>query len=146
MMTGEGKTLTATMPLYLNALTGKPTHLVTVNDYLCKRDCEWVGSILRWLGLTTGVFTNVTPQHMRKTMYKYDVVYGTASEFGFDYLRDNSMAAVLKMTGQRGFFFAIIDEIDSILIDEARTPLIILGRHPRAFKCMLSSKMVFPSS
>ena len=93
MMTGEGKTLTAVMPLYLNALTGKPVHLVTVNDYLAQRDCQWVGTVFRWLGLTTGALTNETPQEQRKELYKADIVYGTASEFGFDYLRDNSMAA-----------------------------------------------------
>lgn len=130
MQTGEGKTLTATLPLYLNALSGKAVHLVTVNDYLVKRDVAWVGAILRWLGLTTGIVTNDTPQHERKKMYAADVVYGTASEFGFDYLRDNSMAQSRQEQVQRGHFFAIIDEIDSILIDEARTPLIISGPAP----------------
>src|ERR1700733_9491846 len=121
MMTGEGKTLTASLPLYLNALTGKPVHLVTVNDYLAKRDCEWVGSVLRWLGLTTGSLTNEVPQEQRKDIYLCDVVYGTASEFGFDYLRDNSMASRKEEQVQRGYYYAIIDEVDSILIDEART-------------------------
>ncbi len=130
MQTGEGKTLTAVLPLYLNALTGKPVHLVTVNDYLCQRDCQWVGTILRWLGLTTGVLTNETPQEARKSIYTSDVVYGTASEFGFDYLRDNSMASSKNEQVQRGYFYAIIDEADSILIDEARTPLIISGPVP----------------
>lgn len=130
MHTGEGKTLTAVMPLYLNALTGKPVHLVTVNDYLAQRDMEWVGTILRWLGLKTGVLTNATPQEQRKAVYESDVVYGTASEFGFDYLRDNSMASSKKDQVQRGYFYAIIDEADSILIDEARTPLIISGPVP----------------
>lgn len=130
METGEGKTLTAVMPLYLNALSGKPVHLVTVNDYLAKRDCEWVGSILRWLGLTTGSLTNDIPTDVRKKIYAADVVYGTASEFGFDYLRDNSMATSESEQVQRGFNFAIIDEVDSILIDEARTPLIISGPVP----------------
>jgi len=130
MMTGEGKTLTAVLPLYLNALSGKPVHLVTVNDYLAERDCQWVGTILRWLGLTTGVVTGDTPIEKRKEVYAADVVYGTASEFGFDYLRDNSMAQTADMLVQRGFFFAIIDEADSILIDEARTPLIISGPVP----------------
>ncbi|MCB1180459.1 MAG: preprotein translocase subunit SecA [Chlamydiia bacterium] len=132
MQTGEGKTLTATMPLYLNALSGKPVHLVTVNDYLAGRDCSWVGSILRWLGLTTGVLTNETPGHQRRSIYQCDVVYGTASEFGFDYLRDNSMSVTKEDQVQRGFFFAIVDEIDSILIDEARTPLIISGPTPQS--------------
>lgn len=134
MQTGEGKTLTATMPLYLNALAGKAVHLVTVNDYLANRDCQWVGSVLRWLGLTTGVLTNETPQHVRKAVYQNDVVYGTASEFGFDYLRDNSMANLAEEQVQRGYFFSIVDEIDSILIDEARTPLIISGPTPKSFQ------------
>lgn len=127
MMTGEGKTLTAVLPLYLNALTGKPTHLVTVNDYLAQRDCQWVGTIFRWLNLTTGSLTNATPQEERKDVYQCDIVYGTASEFGFDYLRDNSMATSKTQQVQRGYYYAIIDEVDSILIDEARTPLIISG-------------------
>ncbi|MCE2983366.1 MAG: preprotein translocase subunit SecA [Parachlamydia sp.] len=130
MHTGEGKTLTAVMPLYLNALTGKPVHLVTVNDYLAQRDCEWVGTVLRWLGLTTGALTNSVPLEKRREIYECDVVYGTASEFGFDYLRDNSMAMSKLDQVQRGFYFAIIDEVDSILIDEARTPLIISGPVP----------------
>jgi preprotein translocase subunit SecA len=130
MMTGEGKTLTASLPLYLNALTGKPVHLVTVNDYLAQRDCQWVGTIFRWLGLTTGSLTNDTPQDQRKELYKADIVYGTASEFGFDYLRDNSIATYKEQQVQRGYYFAIIDEVDSILIDEARTPLIISGPTP----------------
>lgn len=127
MHTGEGKTLTASMPLYLNALTGKPTHLVTVNDYLAQRDCDWIGAIFRFLGLTVSALTNGTPHHMRKQVYSSDVVYGTASEFGFDYLRDNSMVQSKQDQCQRGHYFAIVDEIDSILIDEARTPLIISG-------------------
>lgn len=127
MMTGEGKTLTASMPLYLNALTGKPVHLVTVNDYLAQRDCEWIGSIFRWLGLRVEALTNAAPQFKRKQIYEADIVYGTASEFGFDYLRDNSMAQSADDQCQRGHYFAIIDEVDSILIDEARTPLIISG-------------------
>lgn len=130
MQTGEGKTLTAVMALYLNALTGKPVHLVTVNDYLAQRDCQWVGSILRWLGLTTGSLTNDTPMEERAQVYACDVVYGTASEFGFDYLRDNSIATTKNEQVQRGYFFAIIDEVDSILVDEARTPLIISGPSP----------------
>lgn len=127
MMTGEGKTLTAVMPLYLNALTGKPVHLVTVNDYLAQRDCEWIGSIFRWLGLRVEALTNATPHFKRKEVYEADIIYGTASEFGFDYLRDNSMAQSAEDQCQRGHYFAIIDEVDSILIDEARTPLIISG-------------------
>jgi preprotein translocase subunit SecA len=127
MQTGEGKTLTASMPLYLNALTKKPVHLVTVNDYLAERDCQWIGTIFRWLGLSVESLTNATPPHKRKSVYASDVVYGTCSEFGFDYLRDNSMAQNKDEQSQRGYFFAIIDEVDSILIDEARTPLIISG-------------------
>ncbi len=134
MQTGEGKTLTATLPLYLNALTGRPVHLVTVNDYLAERDCQWTGSILRWLGLKTGALTNATPPEKRKEIYECDVVYGTASEFGFDYLRDNSMAASKEQQVQRGYYFAIIDEVDSILIDEARTPLIISGPAPQSYQ------------
>ena len=130
MQTGEGKTLTAVLPLYLNALDGKPVHLVTVNDYLASRDCQWVGTILRWLGLTTGALTNDTAMEDRKSIYLSDVVYGTASEFGFDYLRDNSMATRKEEQSQRGYYFAIIDEVDSILVDEARTPLIISGPVP----------------
>lgn len=127
MQTGEGKTLTAAMPLYLNALSQKPVHLVTVNDYLAKRDCEWIGSIFKKLGLTVSALIGQTPPHERKQTYAADIVYGTSSEFGFDYLRDNSMAHHQSEQCQRGYFFAIIDEIDSILIDEARTPLIISG-------------------
>ncbi len=127
MQTGEGKTITASMPLYLNALSGKSTHLVTVNDYLAKRDCEWIGTIYRYLGLTIQALTNDTPMEKRKEIYEADIVYGTASEFGFDYLRDNSMVHSAKDQCQRDYFFAIIDEVDSILIDEARTPLIISG-------------------
>jgi len=127
MQTGEGKTLTASMPLYLRALTGKPVHLITVNDYLAKRDCEWVGSIFRRLGLTVAYLTNDVSPFQRKEVYVSDIVYGTASEFGFDYLRDNSMAMRKTEQVQRGHYFAMIDEIDSILIDEARTPLIISG-------------------
>jgi preprotein translocase subunit SecA len=127
MQTGEGKTLTAAMPLFLNALTGKPVHLVTVNDYLATRDCEWIGTIYRWFGLSVKALTNGIPPHERKGIYEADIVYGTASEFGFDYLRDNSMAHSLEEQCQRGFYYAIIDEVDSILVDEARTPLIISG-------------------
>lgn len=127
MQTGEGKTLTASMPLYLYALTGKAVHLVTVNDYLAKRDCEWIGSVFRFLGLSVASLGNETPPHKRKEIYSADIVYGTASEFGFDYLRDNSMASRKTEQVQRGHYFAIVDEVDSILIDEARTPLIISG-------------------
>lgn len=127
MQTGEGKTLTAAMPLYLNALSGKPVHLITVNDYLAKRDCEWIGAVFRWLGLSAKSLTSESSPNERSDIYEADIVYGTASEFGFDYLRDNSMAQSATEQCQRGQFFAIVDEIDSILIDEARTPLIISG-------------------
>lgn len=132
MQTGEGKTLTASMPLYLHALTGKPVHLVTVNDYLAKRDCEWIGSVFRKLGMTVSYLTNDVPPHKRKEVYACDIVYGTASEFGFDYLRDHSMAMHQSEQVQRGHYFAMVDEIDSILIDEARTPLIISGPVPES--------------
>lgn len=126
MQTGEGKTLTATMPLYFNALWQK-THLVTVNDYLAQRDCEWTGHVLRELGITTGFLANAQSPQERAAIYRCDVVYGTASEFGFDYLRDNSMAQRKEHQVQISHDFVIIDESDSILIDEARTPLIISG-------------------
>jgi preprotein translocase subunit SecA len=127
MQTGEGKTLTAAMPLYLRALSGKSVHIVTVNDYLAKRDCEWIGTIYTRLGLTTGVLQQNMGHNERKDIYHADIVYGTASEFGFDYLRDNSMAMNTDEQVQRGHYFALVDEVDSILIDEARTPLIISG-------------------
>ncbi len=127
MQTGEGKTLTASMPLYLNALSGLPVHIVTVNDYLAKRDCEWNGEVFRFLGLKVDALSGDLPPFAKKAIYQNDIVYGTASEFGFDYLRDNSMAQSKNEQCQRGYFFAIIDEVDSILIDEARTPLIISG-------------------
>jgi preprotein translocase subunit SecA len=126
MATGEGKTLVATLPIYLNALTGKGVHLVTVNDYLARRDSEWMGEIFRFLGLTVGcIQTNMDPAR-RREMYACDITYGTNNEFGFDFLRDN-MAVRPEYRVQRGFHFAIVDEVDSVLIDEARTPLIISG-------------------
>ena len=134
MQTGEGKTLTASLPLYLNALTGKPVHLVTVNDYLVKRDSDWIGAIFNFLGLNVAALTSQVPVHSRKEVYEADIVYGTASEFGFDYLRDNSMAQNAFDECQRGHYFAIVDEIDSILIDEARTPLIISGPSATSFQ------------
>ncbi|NGX34338.1 MAG: Protein translocase subunit SecA [Candidatus Anoxychlamydiales bacterium] len=132
MQTGEGKTLTASMPLYLNALTSKATHLVTVNDYLAKRDSDWIGTVFKKLNLTIASLTNDVEPHDRKNIYAADIVYGTASEFGFDYLRDNSMATTKDEQVQRKPYFAIIDETDSILIDEARTPLIISGPAPES--------------
>jgi preprotein translocase subunit SecA len=127
MATGEGKTLVATLPLYLNALGGRGAHLVTVNDYLARRDAEWVGEIFRFLGLTVGVIQHDQSPDVRRAQYACDITYGTNSEFGFDYLRDNGMATTREQQVQRGHYFAIVDEVDSILIDEARTPLIISG-------------------
>jgi preprotein translocase subunit SecA len=126
MKTGEGKTLVATMPLYLNALEGGGVHLVTVNDYLAKRDAEWMGPVYEKLGMRAGYIRNMMPFGERKAAYEADIIYGTNSEFGFDYLRDN-MATSLEGTVQRSHAYAIVDEVDSILIDEARTPLIISG-------------------
>ncbi len=127
MQTGEGKTLVATLPVYLNALTGLGVHVVTVNDYLAKRDSEWMGSLFRFLGLTVGTIQNQMPPWERRAEYTCDITYGTNAEFGFDYLRDNGMASTKDEQVQRGHYLAIIDEVDSILIDEARTPLIISG-------------------
>src|SRR5215217_893552 len=133
MKTGEGKTLVATMPLYLNALTGGNIHLVTVNDYLAKRDTEWMSPVYEALGMRAGYIRNMMPFDERKAAYEADITYGTNSEFGFDYLRDN-MATSLEATVQRGHSYAIVDEVDSILIDEARTPLIISGEPETAAK------------
>lgn len=127
MKTGEGKTLVATLPVYLNALTGKGVHIVTVNDYLAKRDMEWMGKLYNFLGLTTGVIIHDLQDYERKENYDADITYGTNNEFGFDYLRDN-MVTYKKNMVQRPLNFAIVDEVDSILIDEARTPLIISGQ------------------
>ncbi|HEY1434493.1 MAG TPA: preprotein translocase subunit SecA, partial [Thermoanaerobaculia bacterium] len=126
MKTGEGKTLVATMPGYLNALAGRGVHVVTVNDYLARRDAEWMGRIYKFLGLTVGCIQNNLLDEDRKAAYASDVTYGTNNEFGFDYLRDN-MKFELENMVQRGHVYAIVDEVDSILIDEARTPLIISG-------------------
>ncbi|MDQ0290002.1 preprotein translocase subunit SecA [Oligosphaera ethanolica] len=127
MATGEGKTLVAVMPLYLNALSGRNVQLVTVNDYLARRDSDWMGHVLKWLGLTVGCIQNEMTPAQRREQYACDVTYGTNSEFGFDYLRDMGMAMSRDEMVQRDHFYAIVDEIDSILIDEARTPLIIAG-------------------
>src|SRR6266540_6955053 len=126
MKTGEGKTFVAVQPLYLNALSGKSAHLVTVNDYLAKRDPEWTRPVWEALGMRASFIQNMMPFDERREAYEADVVYGTNSEFGFDYLRDN-MAVSLDGLVQRGHDYAIVDEVDSILIDEARTPLIISG-------------------
>src|SRR5687767_14126453 len=126
MKTGEGKTLVATLPVYLNALTGRGVHVVTVNDYLARRDSEWMGRVYKFLGLSVGVIQNPHGDRERQEAYRCDVTYGTNNEFGFDYLRDN-MKFDLEAMVQRDPAFAIVDEVDSILIDEARTPLIISG-------------------
>ncbi len=126
MKTGEGKTLVATLPLYLNALAGVNVHLVTVNDYLARRDASWMSPVYEALGISVGVIQAMMPEDERRAAYKSDITYGTNSEFGFDYLRDN-MAPTVEWTVQNGHWFAIVDEVDSILIDEARTPLIISG-------------------
>ena len=127
MRTGEGKTLVSTLPAYLNALTGKSVHVVTVNDYLAKRDAEWMGKVHKFMGLTVGVVVPGMSDDEKREAYKCDIVYGTNNEFGFDYLRDNLKTDLSKMV-QRDLTFAIVDEVDSILIDEARTPLIISGQ------------------
>ena len=127
MKTGEGKTLVATLPAYLNALAGKGVHIVTVNDYLAKRDSEWMGKVYRFMGLTVGLVIHGVMGQDKKAAYDADITYGTNNEFGFDYLRDN-MAIYSQELVQRGHYFAIVDEVDSILIDEARTPLIISGQ------------------
>ncbi len=126
MRTGEGKTLVATMPVYLNAISGKGVHVVTVNDYLAQRDAGWMGRVYNFLGLSVGCIIGNMPDDARRAAYAADITYGTNNEFGFDYLRDN-MKYRLDMMVQRPFNFAIVDEVDSILIDEARTPLIISG-------------------
>ena len=127
MRTGEGKTLVATLPAYLNALEGKGVHIVTVNDYLAKRDSEWMGKVYRYLGLTVGLIVHGLNNDQRRAAYNCDITYGTNNELGFDYLRDN-MVIYKEQKVQRDFRYAIVDEVDSILIDEARTPLIISGQ------------------
>src|SRR5574344_1504657 len=148
MRTGEGKTLVATLPAYLNALTGKGVHVITVNDYLAKRDSEWMGKIYKFLGLTVGVILSNQERGLddferKKAAYACDITYGTNNEFGFDYLRDN-MAGSLDMLVQRPYNFAIIDEVDSILIDEARTPLIISGRLEQSAQMYQTMSKVAP--
>src|SRR3954465_10779283 len=133
MKTGEGKTLTATLAVFLNSLAGDAVHLVTVNDYLARRDAEWMKPLYDALGVSVGVIQSQMDPETRRQMYAADVTYGTNSEFGFDYLRDN-MAPTLEHTVQPGHEFAIVDEVDNILIDEARTPLIISGAPEQAAK------------
>ena len=127
MRTGEGKTLVATLPTYLNALTGEGVHVVTVNDYLARRDSEWMGKLYRYLGLSVGLIAHSLEKKERQAAYAADITYGTNNELGFDYLRDN-MVVYKSEKVQRGHAFAVVDEVDSILIDEARTPLIISGQ------------------
>jgi len=133
MATGEGKTLVGTLPVYLNALSGRGVHVVTVNDYLALRDSEWMGAVYKFLGLTVGCILHDQSPAVRREQYNCDITYGTNAEFGFDYLRDNGMALRKEEQVQRGHYFAIVDEVDSILIDEARTPLIISGPAVRTF-------------
>ena len=124
---GRRQNAVATLPVYLNALTGRGVHVVTVNDYLAARDSEWMGAVYKFLGLTVGCILHDQPPNVRREQYNCDITYGTNAEFGFDYLRDNGMATRKEEQVQRGHYFAIVDEVDSILIDEARTPLIISG-------------------
>lgn len=133
MKTGEGKTLVSTLPAYLNALEGNGVHIVTVNDYLAKRDAEWMGKVHEFLGLTVGVVLNSMDKTERRAAYDCDITYVTNNELGFDYLRDN-MVIYKEQLVQRGLHFAIIDEVDSVLIDEARTPLIISGQSGKSTK------------
>ena len=126
MKTGEGKTLVATLPVYLNALEGKGVHVVTVNDYLAKRDSQWMGKLYNFLGLSVGVIVHGLTDEERQFSYNSDITYGTNNEFGFDYLRDNMKYEISQFV-QRELNYAIVDEVDSILVDEARTPLIISG-------------------
>src|SRR5918998_6164024 len=133
MKTGEGKTLTSTLAVYLNALLGRGVHVVTVNDYLAKRDSEWMGQIYRLLGLSTGLIQGQMSPADRKPAYGADITYGTNNEFGFDYLRDNMVTEMERLV-QREHYFAVVDEVDSILIDEARPPLIISGAAEGAAK------------
>src|SRR6266536_1051616 len=143
MRTGEGKTLVSTLPAYLNALTGRGVHVVTVNDYLASRDAEWMGQIYRFLGLEVGCIQNDMDDFERQTAYAADITYGTNNEFGFDYLRDN-MKFDLATCVQRGHYFAVVDEVDSILIDEARTPLIISGPSDEATDKYKNADAIIP--
>ncbi|GAC1366959.1 MAG: hypothetical protein NVSMB47_18180 [Polyangiales bacterium] len=143
MKTGEGKTLVATLPLYLNSLTGKGVHLVTVNDYLAKRDCEWMSKLYNWLGQTTGTVINQQGDAEKRAAYRADITYGQNNEFGFDYLRDNMKFSALEYA-QRELNYAIVDEVDSILVDEARTPLIISGQGEAASHKYKSVSEIIP--
>ena len=140
MRTGEGKTLVATLPAYLNALSGNSVHLITVNDYLASRDAAWMGKLYNFLGLEVGVIHAGQTQEEKRVAYAADIVYGTNNEFGFDYLRDN-MAFSMNDKMQGSLAFAIVDEVDSILIDEARTPLIISAQ-PRIVRALPSDQQV----
>src|SRR5205814_1600893 len=144
MKTGEGKTLVATLPAYLNALDGKGVHVVTVNDYLARRDSEWMGRIYRFLGMTVGVVVHGLTDSERQVSYRGDIAYGTNSEFGFDYLRDNMKDSIERYV-QRDLNFAIVDEVDSILIDEARTPLIISGPAEESADLYKKDNAIIPS-
>lgn len=144
MKTGEGKTLVATLPAYLNALTGKGVHIITVNDYLATRDAEWMGQIYRFLGLSVGIIVHGLNDEQRKVAYNSDIAYGTNNEFGFDYLRDN-MKYSREHISQRDLHYAIVDEVDSILIDEARTPLIISGPAEKSTQLYVQVNSVIPS-
>ena len=141
MRTGEGKTLVATLPAYLNALTGEGVHIVTVNDYLAKRDSEWMGKVYHFLGLSVGLVIHGMEHEDKLASYRADITYGTNNEFGFDYLRDN-MAIYKQQMMQRGHVFAIVDEVDSILIDEARTPLIISGQGDKSTDLLRAGRPV----
>ena len=145
MKTGEGKTLVATLPAYLNALEGKGVHVVTVNDYLARRDSEWMGRLYRFLGMSVGVIQHELNDQQRQVAYGADITYGTNNEFGFDYLRDNMKFELASMV-QRGHHFAIVDEVDSILIDEARTPLIISGPGRRVDRPLLRGRSHHPEA
>src|SRR6266566_4691334 len=143
MKTGEGKTLVATLPVYLNALSGRGVHVVTVNDYLARRDAEWMGKIYQFLGLTVGVVVPGQDRQTKRAAYGADITYGTNNEYGFDYLRDN-MAFRAEERVQRGLHYAIVDEVDSILIDEARTPLIIAGPTEESTELYVKVNAIIP--
>jgi len=145
MRTGEGKTLTATLPVYLNALAGKGVHVVTVNDYLANRDAQWMGRIYNFLGMTVGVNLPQMSREDKQAAYGSDITYGTNNEYGFDYLRDNMVYEPADRVQQRGLHYAIVDEVDSILIDEARTPLIISGQAEDHTDLYLAMNKVVPS-